>query len=158
MSDTEISILERCTGRQLKQLLALASTDEKKTRNWLLEIGDLEELECLLAPLCTGAAQSAASLLQAVCSPQTSVEILSAVKSTAKRFAVAAELPAQKAAATLLYHLSVASALAHYGQNISSKDPVDRVALYKDLAAELADEQLADIFRRAVASLPSESH
>jgi hypothetical protein len=155
MSDTEISMLDRCTGRQLKELLALASTDAKATRNWLLEIGDLEQLQYLLTEMCTGTGQSGGALLQAVCSPHTPVEVLVAIKSTAKRLAVAAEGPAQKAAATLLYHLSVASALGHHARNISSKDPAERLPLYKDLAAELSDDELAAIFEKAIASLPS---
>jgi hypothetical protein len=153
MSDTEISMLDHCTDRQLKELLALASTSVRATRNWLLEIGDSERLEHLLTEMCTGAEQSGDALLQAVCSPDTPVEALVAIKSVAKRLAVAAAAPAQNAAATLLYHLSVASALGNHGQNISSKDPAERLAFYKDLAAELSDGQLAAIFEKAVAVL-----
>jgi len=158
MADTEISILDRCSGRQLKELLALASTDTKMTRNWLLEIGDLEQLEYLLTEMCDGIGESAGSLVQAVCSPQTPVETLLAVKSTAKRLAVAAKAPAPKAAATLLYHLSVASALGHHGRNISSKDPSERLPLYRDLAAELSDGELTAIFEKAIAASISASH
>jgi len=155
MSDIDTSMLDHCTGRQLKELLALASTDARATRNWLLEIGDSERLESLLTEMCAGARQSATALLRAVCSPATPVEALVAIKSTAKRLAVAAKAAPQNAAATLLYHLSVASALAHHAQNISSKDPSERLSLYKDLAAELSDEQLAAIFETAVLHLPS---
>jgi hypothetical protein len=150
MSDTEISILDHCTGRQLKELLALASTDVKVTRNWVLEIGDSERLEYLLNEMCTGMGRSAGAILQAVCSPDTAVEVLAAIKSTAKRLAVAANAEPQNAAATLLYHLSVASALGQHGRNISSKEPAERLALYKGLAAELSDEELAAIFEKAV--------
>lgn len=155
VTDTEIALLDRCTGRQLKQLLALASTGSKVGRNSLLEIGDLEQLEFLLTEMCAGRGHSAGALLQAVCSSQIPLESLVSVKSTAKRLAVAAATPAQKAAATLLYHLSVAAALGHYGQQISSKDAAERLPLYKELAAELADEQLAAIFEQAVARLAS---
>jgi len=155
MPDIEISMLDHCTGRQLKELLALATTDAKTTWNWLLEVGDLEQLEYLLTENCTGIGQSAGALLRAVCSPATPVDALIAIKSTAKRLAVAAEGAPEKAAATLLYHLAVASALGHHGRNISSKDPAERLALYKDLAAELSDEELAAVFEKAVACLPS---
>jgi hypothetical protein len=155
MSDADISVLDHCTGRQLKELLALASTREKLTRNWLLEVGDSEQLEYFLTEMCGGAVQSGDALVQAVCSPDTPVEVLLAIKSTAKRLAVAAEAPAQEAAATLLYHLSVASALGRHGRNISSKDPAGRLPLYKDLAAELSGEELADVFEKAIASLSS---
>ncbi len=154
MSDMDISMLDHCTDRQLKELLALASTDVKTTRDWLLEIGDSERLEHLLTEMCTGTGQSGGALVQAVCSADTPVETLVAIKSVAKRLAVSAETPAQNAAATLLYHLSVASALGNHARNISSKDPAERLAFYKDLAAELSDDQLAAIFEKAVASLP----
>jgi hypothetical protein len=160
VSDTEISILDRCTGRQLKELLALASTGTKGSRNWLLEMGDveqLEQLEHLLTEMCTGTGHSGSALLQAARSPDTSLEFLVVIKSTAKRLAVAAETPAQKAAATLLYHLSLASALGNHAQNISSNDPAERLPLYKDLAAELSDDQLAAIFEKAIARLSSGS-
>jgi hypothetical protein len=151
MPDIEISMLDHCTGRQLKELLALASTDAKTTWNWLLEVGDLEQLEYLLTDMCSRIGQSAGALLRAVCSPATPVDALVAIKSTAKRLAVAAEAAPQKAAATLLYHLAVASALGHHARYISSKDPAERLGLYKDLAAELSDDDLAAIFEKAVA-------
>jgi len=155
MSDIDISVLDRCTDRQLKKLLALASTNVKATRDWLLEIGESERLEHLLTEMCTGTEQSGAALLQTVCSADTSVEALVATKSIAKRLAVAATTSAQNAAATLLYHLSVASALGHHARNISSRNADERLPLYKYLAAELSDDQLAAIFEKAIASLPS---
>jgi hypothetical protein len=154
MSDVDISMLEHCTDRQLRDLLELASTNVKATRDWLLEIGDSEQLEHLLTEMCAGTQQSGGPLLKTVCSPGTPVEALVAIKSIAKHLAAAAVAPAQRAAATLLYHLSVASALGHHGQNISAKESANRLALYKGLAAELSDDQLAAIFEKAVASVP----
>ena len=153
MTDTEVSILDRCTGRQLKELLALASNDANASRNWLLEIVDLDALEYLLTGMCAGTGESAGALLQAVCSADTPVEVLVAVKSSAKRLVTAVEEPAQKAAATLLYHLAVAAALGRHGRNISSKDSIERLPFYKELAAELTDDNLATIFEKAVAHL-----
>jgi hypothetical protein len=154
MPDREISMLDHCTDRQLKELLALASTNVKATRDWLLEIGDSERLEHLLTEMSAGAGQSGAALLRAVCAADTPVETLVEIKSVAKRLAVAAETPAQHAAATLLYHLAVASALGCHARNISSKDPAERLPLYKDLAAELSAEELAAIFEKAIAGIP----
>jgi len=154
MSDTEISALDHCTDRQLKQLLTLAADGAKVGRNWLIEVGDSEQLECLLANLGWGA-DGSAGLLQTICAPETPVEVVRAIKSSAKRLAVAAESPAQKAAATLLYHLSIASALAHHARNISSKHPARRLALYENLAAELPDDDLAAVFEKAAANLSS---
>lgn len=155
MADTEITALDYCTGQQLKELLALASRDPSGTRDWLLEVGDSEQLEHLLDELCSGSGQSGASLLRAVCSPGTPLESLKAIKSAAKRLTVAASDPRQNAAATLLYHLSIASALGRYGKNISSQGPAARLELYQDLATELSNEELAAIFEKAVAVLLS---
>jgi hypothetical protein len=156
MSDIEISKLDHCTDRQLKDLLALAASSVKSTRDWLLEIGDADQLGHLLTGMCTGTEHSGGALLQAVCSADTPVEDLISVKRVAKRLAVSADGPAQSAAATLLYHLAIASAQAHHSQDISSKNLSERVALYRDLAAELSDERLAAIFERAVIGSPSE--
>src|ERR1039458_3215919 len=146
MLDIEISMLDHCTDRQLKELLALASTNAKSTRDWLLEIGDSEQLGHLLMEMCTGTEQSGGALLQSVCSPDTPVEALVAIKSIANGWPLAPEAPAKSPAATLLYHLSVASALGRHARNISSKDPSERLPLYKDLAAELSDAAVAASF------------
>jgi hypothetical protein len=149
MPDTEISMLDHCSDRQLKELLALACSDVKATRDWLLEIGDFQRMDELLSDMCAGGGPSGSALLRAVCSADTPVETLVEIKGVAKRLSVAAEAPAQNAAATLLYHLAVASALGHHARNISSKDPADRLPLYKDLAAELSDDEMAAIFEKA---------
>jgi len=112
-------------------------------------------MEHLLTEMCTGADQSGGRLLRAVCSSDTPVDVLADIKIIAKRLAVSAEAPAQNAAATLLYHPSVASALAYHAKNISSKDASERLPLYQDLAAELADDELAGIFEKAVTSMPA---
>jgi hypothetical protein len=153
MSNIEISMLGQCTRRQLRDLLELGSSDVNATRDLLLEIGNSERLEHLLMEMCAGTEQSGGALLKAVCSPDTPVEALVAIKSAAKRLAVATEAPDQNAAATLLYHLSVASALGHHARNISSKDPAERLPLYKDLAAELSDDHFAAVFEKAIARL-----
>jgi hypothetical protein len=155
VADTDISILDRCTGRQLKELLALASTSAKVKPHWLVEVGDLEQLQGLLTEMCSGTEQSGAALLDPVCSPDTTVEVLIAVKEIAKGLAAAAETEPQRAAATLFYHLTVASALANHGRIISSTDPAGRLALYQELAAELTDEECASIFGKAIAALPT---
>jgi len=155
MSDIDISLLDHCTGRQLRELLGLASASTQVTRNWLLEVGDSEQLEGLLAEMLASTGESGGALLRNVCSPDTPLEVLIAIKSTAKRLAVAAGAPAQKAAATLLYHLAVAAALGYHAQNISSKEPTDRLSLYRELAAELSDDDLAAVFEKAVANMPA---
>jgi len=153
MRDTENSVLDHCSGRQLKELLELASNSARTGRDWLLEVGDTEQMESLLAEMCAAAGESPGALLRAVCSPDTPVETLVAIKRIAKTWAAAAHPAPRHAAATLLYHLSIASALGHHRRNISSKDPSERAELYKDLAAELSDDQLAGVFEKAAVGL-----
>jgi hypothetical protein len=155
MPDLDTSILDHCTGRQLKELLALASAIPEEPRNWMLEVGDLEQLGYLIAEMVSDSGQSGSHLVTLACSPATTLDTLVAIKSTAKRVAAIAEAPDSKAAAKLLYHLSVASALAHYGRNISSNDPAQRLPFYKELAAELCDDELAAVFEKAIAALSS---
>jgi hypothetical protein len=123
----------------------------------LQEVGDLEQLERLLQEICDSSGHSPGTMLQAICSPDTPLEVLTTIRSTAKRLVLAAQGPMHKAAATLLYQLSIASAFERYGRNISSKDPTERLELWKELASELSDNELADIFERAVAALLSPS-
>ena len=157
MPDAEISVLDmldHCTGRQLRELLALASTSAKVKPNWLVEAGDAEQLRRLLTEMCGSTGHSGAALLEAVCSPETTVEGLVATKRIAKRLAAASETRAQSAA-TLLYHLAVASALGYHGRDISSKDPAVRLPVYEELATELPDDELAAVFEKAIARLRS---
>jgi hypothetical protein len=153
MPDTVSSLVDRCTARQLKELLAFAASPAETAPEWLAEIGDRQRLESLLTEMCSGTDHSGIALLEAVCSPNTPVDVLVAVKDVAKRLAAAAQSKPQGAAATLLYHLSVASAFGHHGQNISAKNFVDRLALYEELATELSDEELASVFDQAVERL-----
>ena len=155
MGDIGTSKPDHFTSRQVRELLALASSEADARQSWLLEIGDWEYLEVLLAEMCTGRGQEANELLQATCSPHTPIELLISVKNAAKRLAGYALTAEQKAAALLLYHLSVAAALANHGRNITSKDLAKRLTLYQDLAAGISDDVLATIFEKAIASLRS---
>ena len=157
MPESDLSISKRFTGRQLRELLELGNFDARTTWDLVLEI-DRDRLVYLLTEMCADTGQSAEALLDAVCSPDTLVDVLAAVKSTAKRLSSVVESPAQKAAATLLYHLSVASALGHHSRNISSKDMAERLPLYRDLAAQLADDDLASIFEKALSRVASGGH
>jgi hypothetical protein len=150
MPDTATSLVDRCTARQLKQLLAFAAGPAQAAPDWLGEIGDRQRIESLLTGMCTSTEHSGAALLEAVCSPDTPLDVLVTVKNVAKRLVAAATGKPQRAAATLLYHLSVASALACHGQSISARDSADRLGLYEELAAELSDEELASVFDQAV--------
>lgn len=155
MSDTKTTMIDGFSARQLRELLALGTTRPGTSTEWLVEVGDSERLEALLTEICIGDEQPGAALLETVSSPDTSVDMLVAIKDVAKRLATKAEDKPQKAAATLLYHLSVASALANHGQIISSRDPAEQSPLYEELAGELSDDELAAIFARAVGHIRS---
>lgn len=149
MSEAEISMLEHCTGEQIKELLGLATATPPVDSEWFLEIGDADQLNRLIAELC-GDVESADELVQTVCSADAALGSLVAAKNAAKRLAASAETPTFKAAAGLLYHLAIASALARHGRNISSKDIAARLPLYRRLADDLSDGDLAAIFDGAV--------
>src|SRR5688572_32592307 len=153
MSDSRKTDVENCSARQLKELLGLAGGRTNEEHNWLLELGDRERLELLLTEMCSGTEQSGRVLLEAACSPDSSVDVLTTVKDVAKRLIQTAQDGHHRIAATLLYHLSVASALGYHGQVISTNAPVERLPLYEELALELADEGLAAVFERAVEHL-----
>jgi hypothetical protein len=150
MPNTSDSRVQEFSARQIKELLALAAQPAETERDWLLKVGDRELLEAVLTEMCGRTGQSGEALVESVCSPETPIEVLIVVKDLAKGLAAKSLGNPQMAAATLLYHLSVASALGFHNQTISSKTQADRVQLYAELAGEFADEDLAAVFERAV--------
>jgi hypothetical protein len=155
MPDTKNSLIDNFNARQLSELLALGTNLPETATDWLLDVGDWERLEALLTDMSTGEEQSGTALLETVSSPDTTLEMLVVVKDIAKRLATKAKDKPQKAAATLLYHLSVAAALGHCGQTISSRDPAEQLPLYGELAEELSDDELAAVFARAIGRIRS---
>jgi hypothetical protein len=155
MPDARKTAVDDCSARQLKELLGLAAGRAGEPHDWMIELGDRERLERLLTEMCSGTGQSGVALVEAACSPDSSVEVLTAVKDVAKRLIQGAQDSPRRAAATFLYHLSVASALGYHGQTISTNVPADRLPLYEEFALELADERLAAVFERAVERLLS---
>jgi hypothetical protein len=152
MSDKDTP-LGRFSAIQTRELLTIGSSPAETAETSLYEVGDCERLEMLLTDMCSGTGQSGATLLEAVCSPDTEVNVLVAVKDIAKRFAADAQDMPQKAAATLLYHLSVASALGYHGQTISSMGVAERLPLYRELVSELSEEALVVVFEKAISSV-----
>jgi hypothetical protein len=155
MADEKTTMIDSFSQCQLRDLLALGANLPETAAEWLVEVGDWERLEALLTEMCVGADQSGRALLETVSSPDATLDMLVAVKNIAKRLATKAKDKPEKAAATLLYHLSVASALGQYHQSISSRDPVDQLPLFARLAEELFDDKLARVFARAVAQIRS---
>jgi len=119
VAETAESMVHEFSARQIRDLLSLAagSGDE---REWLVEVADRDLMESLLSEMCGTNVESAAGLIDSVCSPDSPVEVLIAAKDLAKSLAAKVEEGARLGAVTLLYHLSIASALAYHGQNISS--------------------------------------
>lgn len=56
MADAEISVLDQCTGRQLKELLSLASSDAKGVRNWIPASASAYSLNFTVVPPAGGPA------------------------------------------------------------------------------------------------------
>ena len=153
MSDKDSSIIGHFSAIQTKELLAIGSRPADTAETSLYEVGDCERLEMLLTEMCTGTGQSGAALLEAVCSPDTDTNVLVTAKNLAKSLAADAKDVPQKAAATLLYHLSVASALGYHGQRISSMGVAERLPFYRELVSELSDEALVAVFEKAISSV-----
>jgi len=150
MPDTKATIVDSFRAHQLRELLALGANLPETATEWFVDVGDWERLEALLTEMCIGGEQSGNALLETVVSSDATLEMLIAVKEVAKRLATKAKGKPERAAATLLYHLSVASALGQHGRTISSRDPAEHLPLYAELAEELSDEQLAAVFKRAI--------
>lgn len=153
MPDKEMPTPSHLSALRTKELLAMGSMSAEAQPNWLLEVGEYQLLEMLLTDMCSGTSQSGAALLDAVCSPDTPLGLLVQVKDFAKSLAKAGNDERQEAAALLLYHLSVASALGLHEQNISSMDAAARLPLYRDFVAEICDEEISAVFEKALARM-----
>jgi hypothetical protein len=155
MPDNKIPTPSHLSALRTKELLAIGSRSAKAHQNWLLEVGDYQLLEMLLTDMCSGTSQSGAALLDTVCSPDTPLDALVHIKDIAKGLTKAAHDPSQEAAGMLLYHLSVASALGFHEQNISSMDAAARLPLYRELVAEICDDQVSAVFEKALDRMTS---
>jgi hypothetical protein len=153
MPDKGIPTPSHLSELRTKELLTIGSRSTEAQPNWLLEVGEYQLLEMLLTDLCSGTSQSGAALLDAICSPDTPLDLLVQVKDLAKSLAKAGTDERQEAAALLLYHLSVASALGFHGQNISSMDAAARLPLYREFVAEICDDEISAVFERALARM-----
>jgi hypothetical protein len=84
-----------------------------------------------------------------VITPDTPLAGLRTLKEMAKHRATQASEEAHRAAATLLYHATIAAALGRHGVNISSRPAASRWPLYEDLSAIFAAHPLGEVFRQA---------
>jgi hypothetical protein len=150
MSRPKRTTIEHCTPSQMKQLLSLAAGDVSKGHPFSAQLPTGEVLSHSLNELCDNPPRSGESLIQAVCASDTPVAMLRDIKDLAKAFSMGAKNASQRSAASLVYHGSIAAALAHHGVNISERPPESRLGLYEDLATAFAAEALGQVFRLAI--------
>lgn len=88
-------------------------------------------------------------LLEDAMAPTAAVPDLVRIKEAAKLLLTKAETRDDRAAATLLYSVAVAAALARYGIEISSSPAEEQRQRYESLATHHAGFALGELFRRA---------
>ncbi|MFC1889006.1 hypothetical protein ACFL4G_04540 [Thermodesulfobacteriota bacterium] len=85
-----------------------------------------------------------------VCSQDTSLKSLAALKERAKQILKRAKTEQERGAATILYHSAIAAGYGLYGRNLSSRPIEKRLDLYEDLATAIGEDPFGRVFRRAV--------
>jgi hypothetical protein len=149
MPNTRSTSIEHCTPEQLKALLALGRDDSGPRNSLPTQVTSRSELSRLLTELCEGTDGSGEALLATVSAKDTPLIALVGTKELAKTLVSKAPTELHRGAATVLYHLAVAAALALWGENISAVSPKSRVPLYEDLAIIYGRNELGRIFREA---------
>src|SRR5579864_3396590 len=145
------------SAQQTQRLLALASLPADQDQSWLIEAGDSDLLAMLLTDMCSESGQSGRELIEAVCGPDSTVEVLRGVKDLAKRLAMNARDQRRRGAAGLLYHLAMASAFGYHQVNLSSIGAAPPVHLYRELVEGISDDALVTVFEKALEHLPEGS-
>lgn len=143
------AMIEHCSVAQLRALLMVAVEEPERTTPPAEGMPSRGDLERCLRGLDAENAETAAGLLSARDLEAIPLPRLRALKDVAKRLRGQNSEPADRRAATLLYHLSAAAAWAIHGVNISSRSASARAELYEKLAEELADDGLARLLSRA---------
>ena len=138
-----------CTLAQLHKLLSLAAEGtniksslpaQAKITNWR---GYLEQLN--IPNIGNGKL-----LIDMICSSQTSIETLRAIKDKAKLFYKNSDDNPGQTASLILYNAAIAATFSFHGKEISSRKIQDFIPLFGDLALALKEDSLSDIFRNAV--------
>ena len=145
------------SAQQTQRLLALASLPADQEHSWLIEAGDSALLAMLLTDMCSESGQSGKALIEAVCAPDTTIEVLRGVKDLAKKLAADAKDQRRRGAAGLLYHLAMASAFGYHQINLSSIGATAPAHLYRELVEGISDEALVMVFEKAIEWLPEGS-
>ena len=101
-------------------------------------------------------AQPFADLLDAAAKPTTPVAELVRIKDLAKSHLQDAPDQRHREAATLVYHVAVASAFVHHDAMISGRPMRKQRALYQQFAAAWEDRPIGRIFQEAAARVAAE--
>jgi hypothetical protein len=145
MDATSTGVTE-ITGTRLRALLlaALESPAEDGTHS-----DGAAGASRILAALGRRVGAPGEGLLEDAMAPTTSVPNLVRIKEAAKVLLAKADRRDDRDAATLLYMVAAASALARYDIQISSRPADDQRERYESLATRHAGFALGDLFRRA---------
>src|SRR5687768_4666081 len=85
MPDSQSTKIDHCSTKQLRELLGLGASRAGERPDWLMQLENRERLDLLLTEMCGGKEHSGQAVLDTVCSPDTPVDVLVAVKNMAKR-------------------------------------------------------------------------
>ena len=151
------SDLDACKPVQLLSLLQLASKPEESATATRTGAAGSPQLGKKLRELCARSGHDGPELLARAGHPDSSVEQLREAMLTAQTLSAEAEDEEQWYAASFLYHLAVAAALARHRVNLSTRTPDSRIGIYEDFAASLLEDPLGEIFRGAADCLRSGS-
>lgn len=143
------AMIEHCSVAQLRALLMVAVEEPERKKPLAEGMPSRGDLERCLRGLDAENAETAAGLLSARDLEGIPLPRLRQLKDVAKKLRVRASEPAERRAATFLYHLAAAAAWTVHGVNISSRSAPARAELYERLAEELADDDLARLLSRA---------
>ena len=130
---------------QLRRLLLLASG----TSSRLADVDDAHDARQQIAVLLDRLGMAAADPLTEATGAAASLEDLRRIKDLAKRLLSRAGTPSEQAAATLLYHVAVATAFGRDATEISSSPIAHRSLLYERLALVFADDAVGEAFHQA---------
>lgn len=150
MPNEASTTIDRCSKSQLKALLSLAAGSEGERVSLLGSLGTRAQVASVLSELLGQTEESSVVVLSTAAASGTPLAALQGTKELAKTLLENASTEAHRSAATFLYHLSIAAALARHGVNISTRSPDSRLALYEDLASAFAGDPLGQVFRDAV--------
>jgi hypothetical protein len=149
MGDTPKIPLSNCSLTQMRALLGLAVGDDARRPSLPALATNLDDLRGRLARLSRDDTEPAELLLEMACAADASLDGLTAIKERAKLLLDRAATPEDRGAATILYHVAIASGFLHHGRNLSSRPIELYLPLYDDLAAALRSGPMEELFRGA---------